>query len=94
MNFYVFILAQINYALYCPIIHALKIQLQYLMGRRFLLKINNLGLKYIFEQPNLNARQSRWLDFLSEYNFESMHIKDKENKFDVSLSQKNMWYMN
>ena len=28
----------------------------------------------------MNARQARWLAFLSEYNFEIKHIKGKENK--------------
>ena len=38
---------------------------------------DNKGLKYLLDQPNLNARQSRWLDFLSEYDFEIQHIKGK-----------------
>ena len=41
---------------------------------------DNKGLKYLLDQPNLNAKQARWLDFLSEYDFEIQHIKDKENK--------------
>ena len=41
---------------------------------------NNKGLKYLLDQPNLNARQARWLSFLSEYDFEIQHIKGKENK--------------
>ena len=39
---------------------------------------DNKGLKYLLDQPNLNVRQSRWLDFLSEYDFEIQHIKGKE----------------
>ena len=31
--------------------------------------------------------QARWLDFLSEYNFEIQHIKGKENKVDDALSR-------
>ena len=41
---------------------------------------DNINLKYLFDQQNLNARQDRWLDFLSEYDFEIKHIKEKENK--------------
>ena len=41
---------------------------------------DNKGLKYILDQPNLNARQARWLAFLSEYDFKIQHIKGKENK--------------
>ena len=42
--------------------------------------MDNNGLKYLLDQPNLNARQARWLAFLSEYDFEIQHIKGKENK--------------
>ena len=50
-------------------------------------------------KPNMNARQARWLVFLSEYHFELKHIKVKENKvvdgliwwthmiYEVTLSQ-------
>ena len=27
---------------------------------------DNKGLKYMLDQPNLNARQARWIAFLSE----------------------------
>jgi len=40
---------------------------------------DNISLKYLFDQQNLNARQARWLAYLSEYDFEIKHIKGKEN---------------
>ena len=46
---------------------------------------DNISLKYLFDQQNLNARQERWLSFVSEYDFEIKHIKRKENKMIVSL---------
>ena len=58
------------------------------MGRKFLLKRDNMSLKYLFDQPNLNARQARWLAFLSEYHFELNHIKGKENKVSNGLSRR------
>ena len=48
---------------------------------------DNKGLKYLLDQPNLNARQARWLDFLREYDFEIQHIKGKENKVADALSK-------
>ena len=48
---------------------------------------DNKGLKYLLDQPNLNARQARWLAFLSEYDFEIQHIKGKENKVADALSR-------
>ena len=72
------------------------------MGRKFLLKTENMILKFLFEQLDLNARQSRWMAFLSEYHFDLKHIKGKENKvvdalsrgthmiYEVNLSQTNV----
>jgi len=48
---------------------------------------DNISLKYLFDQQNMNARQARWLDFLSEYDFEIKHIKGKENKVADALSR-------
>ena len=70
------------------IIHALKMWRNYLMGRKFVLKTENMSLKYLFDQPDLNARQAIWLAFLSEYHFEVNHIKGKENKGVHALSRR------
>ena len=48
---------------------------------------DNKGLKYLLDQPNLNARKDWWLAFLSEYDFEIQHIKWKENKVADGLSR-------
>ena len=37
----------------------------------------NKGSKYLLDHPNLKARQARRLAFLSEYDFETQHIKGK-----------------
>jgi hypothetical protein len=58
------------------------------MGRRFLLLKDNSGVKYLFNQPDLNARKARWLAFLSEFDFEVRHIKGKENKVADALSRR------
>jgi len=47
---------------------------------------HNISLKNLFDQQNMNARQDRWLYFLSEYDFEINHIQGKENKNVDSLS--------
>ena len=49
--------------------------------------LDNISLKYLFYQQNLNACQARWLAFLSEYDFESKHIKGKQNKVVDALSR-------
>jgi hypothetical protein len=45
-------------------------------------------MKYFFDQPNLNARKSRWLEFLCEYDFDIKHIKGKEKKMVDALSRR------
>ena len=52
--------------------HALNMWRHYLMGRKFLLKTNNMSMKYLFEQPDMNTRQARWLAFQP---FQHKHIK-------------------
>jgi hypothetical protein len=80
-----------NYATHdldlAAIVHALKKWMNYLMGRRFELRTYHNGLKYLFDQPTLNARQSRWLEFLCEYDFDIKHIKGKENKVVDALNK-------
>ena len=49
---------------------------------------NPCGLKYLFDQPTMNSRQVRWLEFLCEFDFEIKHIKGKENKVSDALSRK------
>jgi hypothetical protein len=58
------------------------------MGRRFELRTDHMRLKYLFDQPNLNARQARWMEFLCEFDFEIKHVKGKENKVADALSRK------
>jgi hypothetical protein len=81
-----------NYATHdlelAAIVNALRKWRHYLMGKRFELRTDHNGLKFLFDQPNLNARQSRWLEFLSEYDFDIKHIKGKENKVVDALSRK------
>jgi hypothetical protein len=48
---------------------------------------DHCGLKYLFDQPRLNARQARWMALISEFDFEIKHIKGKENKVVDTLSR-------
>lgn len=38
------------------------------------------GLRYLFDQPNLDARKALWLATLGEFGFEIRYIEGKENK--------------
>jgi hypothetical protein len=70
------------------IIHTLKKWRYYLMGRIFELRTDHNGLKYLIDQLTLNARQSRWLEFLCEYEFDIKHIKGNENKVVDALNKR------
>jgi hypothetical protein len=81
-----------NYATHdleiAAIVHALRMWRHYLMGKKFELRTDHIGLKYLFEQLTLNDRQRRWLEFLSEFDFDIKHIKGKENKVVDALSRR------
>jgi hypothetical protein len=69
------------------IVHALKMWGHYLLVRIFVLMTYHSGLRYLFDQPKLNVRQARWMDLLSEFDFEIKHIKGKENRVVDALSR-------
>eukprot|EP00253_Pinus_taeda_P021805 PITA_21805 len=70
------------------VIHALKMWQHYLLGRKFLLLTDHHSLTNYFSQPTLNARQGRWADFLSGFDFKIKHLKGKENRVADALSRK------
>lgn len=59
------------------IIHALKMWRHYLLSNQFILRSDQNGLRYLFEQMNLNSRQARWLATINEFDFEIKYIKGK-----------------
>ena len=81
-----------NYATHdlelAAIINTLNKWRNYLMGKRFELRKYHNGLKYLFDQPTLNSRLSRWLEFLCEYDFDIMHIKGNDNKVANALNRR------
>ena len=60
------------------IVHALKMWRHYLMGRKIELRIDHCGLKYLFDQPTLNYRKSRWMEFLCEFDFDIKHKRKRK----------------
>jgi len=61
------------------IIRALKMWRHYLPDRRLTLMSDHNGLRYLFDQSNINATQATWLATLSEFDFEIRYIKGNEN---------------
>jgi hypothetical protein len=67
---------------------AMKIRRLYLVGKNFELKTDHQSLKHLFTQRDLNARQRRWSEFMSEYDFGISYINGKENVVADSLSRR------
>jgi hypothetical protein len=67
---------------------ALKLWRHYLVGRNFELKTDHQSLKHLFTQRYLNARQRRWSEFMSEYDFGISYIKGRENVVADALSRR------
>ena len=57
-------------------------------GNQLELKTDHCGLQHIFTQSDLNARQQRWSDLLSEYDFEITYIKEIVNRVADALSRR------
>ena len=55
---------------------------------------DHISLKYFFSQTDLNARQARWLSFLSEFDMDIKHIKGKENKVADALIRNACQHLN
>jgi hypothetical protein len=70
------------------IVYTLRMWRHYLLEKKFELRTDHIGLKYPLEQPTLNARKTRWLEFLSEYDFNINNIKGEDNKFSDALSRR------
>jgi hypothetical protein len=58
------------------------------MGRKFELRTYHCGMKHLFGEATLNAKQTGWLEFMSEYEFEIKHIKDKVNQVVDTLNRR------
>jgi hypothetical protein len=50
--------------------------------------MDHYGLQHIFTQRDLNAQQQRWLELLSEYDFEISYIKGIVNRVTDQLSRR------
>ena len=51
-----------------------------LLGRKFILVTDHKGLEYFETQKTLLARQVRWWEFLSRFNYDTFHVKGVDNK--------------
>ena len=70
------------------IIHALREWRHYLHGSQFTVLTDHRSLQYIQTQPNLSARQVRWVEFLAQFDFVVQYRSGKENHVADALSRR------
>nr|GFC86519.1 putative reverse transcriptase domain-containing protein [Tanacetum cinerariifolium] len=70
------------------VVFALKIWRHYLYGTKCTVFTDRKSLQHILNQKDLNMRQRRWLEFLSDYDCEICYHPGKENVVADALSMK------
>ncbi|GJR50287.1 putative reverse transcriptase domain-containing protein [Tanacetum coccineum] len=70
------------------VVFALKIWRHYLYGTKCTVFTDHKSLQYILNQKELNMRQRRWLELLSDYDCEICYHPGKENVVADALSRK------
>ena len=70
------------------VVFALKIWRHYLYGVHCDIYTDHKTLKYLFTQKELNVRQGRWLELLSDYDLDIHYHLGKANRVADALSRK------
>ncbi|GKB36519.1 putative reverse transcriptase domain-containing protein, partial [Tanacetum coccineum] len=70
------------------VVFALKMWRHYLYGTKCIVYTDNKSLQHILDQKELNMRQRRWLELLSDYDCELRYHPGKENVVADALSRK------
>ncbi|GJR78403.1 putative reverse transcriptase domain-containing protein [Tanacetum coccineum] len=70
------------------VVFALKIWRHYLYGTKSVIYTDHKSLQYIFDQKELNMRQRRWIELLSDYECEINYHPGKANMVADALSRK------
>ena len=58
------------------------------MPREFVLYLDNHALQYIMQQPKLNLKHVKWVEFLQSFTFVLKHISGQSNRVADALSRK------
>ncbi|GKC31568.1 putative reverse transcriptase domain-containing protein [Tanacetum coccineum] len=70
------------------VVFALKMWRHYLYGTKCVVFTDHKSLQHILDQKELNMRQRRWLEFLSDYDCEICYHLGKANVVADALSRK------
>nr|GFD04201.1 putative reverse transcriptase domain-containing protein [Tanacetum cinerariifolium] len=81
-----------NYTTHCleleAVVFALKMWRHYLYGTRCTVFTDHKSLQHILDQKELNMRQRRWLELLSDYDCDIRYHPGKANVVADALSRK------
>jgi hypothetical protein len=70
------------------VVFALKVWRHYLYGVQFELFSDHKSLRYLYSQKELNQRQSRWMEYMKDYEFALQYHPGKANVVADALSRK------
>ena len=70
------------------VVYALKTWRHYLLGNRCEIFTDHQSLKYIFTQPDLNLRQRRWVELITDFDLGITYTPGKANVMADALSRK------
>ena len=70
------------------IIHALIKFRHYLVGNKFVVKIDHNNLRYFLTQKDLNERKQKWVSKIQAFDFDIEYVKGKNNVVVDALSRR------
>nr|GEU67135.1 putative reverse transcriptase domain-containing protein [Tanacetum cinerariifolium] len=72
------------------VVFTLRLWRHYLYGTKYVVYTDHKSLQYIIDKKELNMRQRRWIELLSDYDFEIRYHPRKANVVADALSRKEM----
>ena len=62
------------------------------MSKEFILYSNNHALQCIMQQPKLNQKHAKWVEYLQGFHFFLKHINDQSNKVADAVSRRSVLF--
>ena len=72
------------------VVQSLKKWRHYLFPKEFVLYSDNHALQYIMQQPKMNQRHVKWVEYLQNFTFVIKNISGQSNKIAYALSRRTL----